>query len=122
MATNVGLAIKAAIERGHEHQRLCPRKLQLRFMIQWGGDTELTTTGASVFGSSGLLIRASIAARTDSELVAQGNIGQGGIGQGGANERMVPWEHLDARALELVGLVDECVAGVYAIFGIKAAD
>ncbi|MGD0333927.1 MAG: hypothetical protein ABSA90_11820 [Xanthobacteraceae bacterium] len=102
---NVGLAIKAAIDRGREHQRLSPRKLFIRFNMQWNG------TLARGYDSPGLLIGARIAAHNNTELEAQeGNC-----------DRMVPWEELDTRAGELVALVDECVAAVYAAVKIKAA-
>lgn len=112
---NTGLAIKAAIERGREHQRRiidgCDRKLYVRFMTQWGGTPE-QRTGVTVdrYDSPGLLIRAAFASRNNVELAAQGT----------NCERMVPWDELDARAGALIGLVDECVAAAEAAVGLKA--
>lgn len=94
---DVGLAIKAAIERGKTHERLCPRQLRVRLMTLFGDyDTGLTIT-------------ANIAARNQEELDM------------GRSTRHVPWEDLSARADELVGIVDQCVTEVEERFGLRRA-
>ena len=93
----VGLAIKAAIARGKHYERLCARQLRVRLM--------------TVFGDydAGLTITANIAARDQEEL------------ENGRCSVRVPWEELDERADELVGLVDHCVAEVEVRFGLRRA-
>ena len=121
--SNIGLALKAAIDRGRERQRLCPRKLHLRFMTQWGGTPEKRTGVGNFEGgyeSHGLLIHAAIAAKDRDEFERLNPGIFEGVGPGGykIGERMVPWEDLDARANELVGLVDQCVSEVEQAVGI----
>ena len=96
---NVGLAIKAAIERAQEHERLSPRKLRVRLMTRWGDD------------SGGVTIAARFAARSVNELEAQRERGM----------RRVAWEDLDARASDLSALVDEAVADAEDAIGVVAA-
>ncbi len=86
----VGLTIKAALERAALHQSRCSRKLKIRIIP------------LAEHGEPRLRIRANIAARTNEELEAQMGLGV----------REVRLEDLDARADELIGLVDDVVAEV----------
>jgi hypothetical protein len=97
---NVGLAIKAAIERAETHERVSQRKLRVWFSIRWDG------------GAQALWIRASIAARNDAEL----------SGQDERCERFVPWDRLDELATngKLIEVVDQCVAAADAAVGARA--
>jgi hypothetical protein len=88
----VGAAIKAALARAEFHRSTSSRRLRVRLMTQWGDDC------------SGLTINAHIAVRNNQELAAQE----------GKGVRRIPWDELDARADELVCLVDEVVAEVEA--------
>lgn len=94
---NVGLAIKAAIARCELHEVTCTRKLRVRLTTQPGD------------GNDALIIRATIAARTDEEIQRQEKIGL----------RRIPWAEFDARADELVSMVDEAVAEVETAFGLR---
>ena len=87
----VGIALAAAIARGEHHCAASARTLRVRIVTDWGDD-------------SGLTINARIAARTNEELRAQD----------GKGTRWIPWAELDARASELITLVDEVVAEVEA--------
>ena len=89
---SVGTAIAGALARGEELRRASPRKPRVR----------ITTTFDD--GRGGVTISARIAARTNEELVAQENVGT----------RRIPFADLDARAGELVALVDEVVGEVEA--------
>ena len=97
---SVGLAIKKAMERAREHERLSTRRLRVR-VTTYHGDYE-----------DGLTIRAVIAVKTGAELSAQMDAGV----------RHIEWEELDARCDELVGLVDEVVAEVEQAIGLQAKD
>lgn len=111
-----GEHIKAAMDRAQRHQFEATRKLRIRIMTQWSG-TVANRTGVIAteeWVSPGLLIRAHIASRTPEESEKQGSPGDMGV-----CERLVKWEELDARAAELVGLVDDAVAGVYGVLGMK---
>jgi hypothetical protein len=116
--TNVGLAIKAAVKRAEEHERLATRTLRIRIMTRWGGDRDHRTgvTPAGCDPPIGLLIRAHFVARNDDELKAQMP-----DYRGYHSERLVRWEELDQRANELVALVDECVTAAEAAVGILAS-
>lgn len=85
--TSVGGAIAAALERAEELRSLSDRPARVRIMTIFGDDR------------SGL---ARIAARTPAEHRAQEGLGT----------RCIPWDELDARAGEIVGLVDETVGEV----------
>ena len=95
--SGVGPAIKAAVARGQAHAKTCPRKLRVRVMTVWGDD------------ASGLTMAATIAAKDQTEL------------QMGTVAETIPWEDLDARCGELVGIVDRLVAEVEHRFGLRAA-
>lgn len=88
--TSVGGAIAAALERAEELRGLSDRPARVRIMTIFGDDR------------SGLTINARIAARTPAEHRAQEGLGT----------RCIPWDELDARAGEIVGLVDEVVGEV----------
>jgi hypothetical protein len=90
--TPVGLAIKAALDRGVELKARSARKLNVRVWPILDGE------------QARLQIRASVAARTNEELEAQAGLGV----------REVPLEALDGRAHELPALVDAAVAEVEA--------
>ncbi|WP_354249046.1 hypothetical protein [Bradyrhizobium sp. LA2.1] len=89
-STSVGGAIAAALERAEELRGLSDRPARERIMTIFGDDR------------SGLTINARIAARTPTEHRAQEGLGT----------RCIPWDELDARADEIVGLVDEVVGEV----------
>ncbi|MCP3477869.1 hypothetical protein NLM33_48210 (plasmid) [Bradyrhizobium sp. CCGUVB1N3] len=80
----------AALARAEELRSLTDRPARVRIMTICGDD------------SSGLTINARIAARTPAEHRAQEGLGT----------RRIPWDELDARAGEIVGLVDEVVGEV----------
>lgn len=88
--TSVGGAIAAALEWAEELHSLSDRPARVRIMTIFGDDR------------SGLTINARIAARTPAEHRAQEGLGT----------RCIPWDELDARAGEIVGLVDETVGEV----------
>ncbi|MDX3809055.1 MAG: hypothetical protein QHC89_22060 [Bosea sp. (in: a-proteobacteria)] len=88
--TSVGRAIDAALQRAEELRRLNDRPARVRIMTIYGDDR------------SGLTIHANIAARSPAELRAQQGLGT----------RCIPWDELDARAGEIVDLVDEVVGEV----------
>lgn len=88
--TSVGGAIAAALERAEELRSLNDRPARVRIMTIFGDDR------------SGLTINARIAARSPAEHRAQEGLGT----------RCIPWDELDARAGEIVGLVDEVVGEV----------
>ena len=88
--TSVGGAIAAALERADELRSLSDRSARVRIMTIFGDDR------------SGLTINARIAARTPAEHRAQEGLGT----------RCIPWDELDGRAGEIVGLVDEVVGEV----------
>jgi hypothetical protein len=113
---NVGLALQAAIERGREHQRrhgdTSGRGLHVRFMTQWGGTPQRRLGVTTMeYESPGLLIRAAFVVLTPGELAAQGSY----------CEMMVPWEELDAKAGDLVGIVDAVVAAAERAVGLTDA-
>lgn len=87
---SVGGAIAAALERAEVLRSLSDRPARVRIMTIFGDDC------------SGLTINARIAARTPAEHRAQEGLGT----------RCIPWNELDARAGEIVGLVDEVVGEV----------
>ncbi|WLB24511.1 hypothetical protein [Bradyrhizobium japonicum] len=89
-ATSVGGAIAAALKRAEELRSLSDRPARVRIMTIFGDDR------------SGLTINARIAARTPAEHRAQEGLGT----------RCIPWDELDARAGEIVGLVDEVALAV----------
>jgi hypothetical protein len=89
-STCVGGAIAAALERGEELRSLSDRPARVRIMTIFGDDR------------SGLTIHARIAARTPAEHRVQEGLGT----------RCIPWDELDSRAGEIVGLVDEVVGEV----------
>ena len=90
MRTNnsVGEAIAAALTRAEQLRQASARHPRVRITTM-SGDGHLTIT-------------ARIAARTDEELAAQENLGT----------RRIPFAELDARAAELVALVEEAVGEV----------
>ncbi|WP_245476871.1 hypothetical protein, partial [Bradyrhizobium sp. Leo170] len=88
--TSVGSAIAAGLERAEALRGLSDRPARVRIMTIFGDDR------------SGLTINARIAARTPAEHRAQEGLGT----------RCIPWDELDARAGEIVGLVDEVVGEV----------
>ncbi|QHP66065.1 hypothetical protein EI171_00505 (plasmid) [Bradyrhizobium sp. LCT2] len=88
--TSVGGAIASALERAEELRSLSDRPARVRIMTIFGDDR------------SGLTINARIAARTPAEHRAQEGLGT----------RCIPWDELDARAGEIVGLVDAVVGEV----------
>ena len=92
MTTNgsVGEAIAAALVRAEQLRAASPRHPRVRIATMSGD------------GEAGLTITARIAARNDEELVAQENRGT----------RRIPFSELDARAVELVALVEEAVGEV----------
>lgn len=99
----LGVGIQAALERAEAHKaRVAPRKLTVR--IHPGSD------GAT--GLEGLVVRASIASRSNGELEAQD----------GKGVRLIPWSEADARAKELVDVVDVLVAEVEAAVAGAAPD
>ena len=87
---SVGGAIAAALERAEELRSLSDRPARVRIMTIFGDDR------------SGLTINVRIAARTPAEHRAQEGLGT----------RCIPWDELDTRAGEIVGLVDEVVGEV----------
>jgi hypothetical protein len=111
-----GEHIKAAMDRAHHHQFIASRALRVRIMTQWSGSVA-NRTGV-IFTQEwigpGLLVRAHLSSRNLGDMEKQGHPGDLGV-----CERLVKWEELDARAHELVGLVDQCVAGVYGVLGEK---
>lgn len=116
---NTGEHIKAAIDRAQHHQIVATRKLRVRVMTQWSG-TVANRTGViftEEWASPGLLIRAHLSSRSREEMEKQGSPGDLGV-----CERLVKWEDLDARAHELVALVDAAVAGVYSVLGEKSPE
>ncbi|MHC2585544.1 hypothetical protein ACVMHR_010345 [Bradyrhizobium diazoefficiens] len=88
--TSVGGAIAAALERAEELRSLSDRPARVRIMTIFDDDR------------SGLTINARIAARTPAEHRAQEGLGT----------RCIPWNELDVRAGEIVGLMDEVVGEV----------
>lgn len=92
---NVGLTIQAALDRGSQHQRACSRHLAVYIRPTRHGERD------------GLAIVACIAARSPEELAKQ------------FVSEIIPWEDLDARAGELVGIVDRLVAEVETRFGLR---
>ncbi len=88
--TSVGGAIASALERAEELRSLSDRPARVRILTIFGDDR------------SGLTINARIAARTPAEHRAQEGLGT----------RCIPWDELDARAGEIVGLVDAVVGEV----------
>jgi hypothetical protein len=86
--STVGLSIKAALERAEQHESLSRRKLRVRVTFQFGEGHH----------ADGLVIAARFAARNEAELTAQDNC-----------RAVVPYADLDARAGELVGIVDAMV-------------
>jgi hypothetical protein len=106
---NTGLALKAAIDHGRERQgriaEATGRQIYIRFMTQFGGTAE-KRIGVTIYpyDSPGLLIRAGFAAKNKQELEAQGT----------NCEVLIPWDELDARAGELVSIVDQCIAAAEA--------
>jgi hypothetical protein len=94
--STVGLAIKAALERAEIHERLSRRKLRVRVTFQYGEGHH----------AAGLVIAARFAARSESELTAQDDC-----------LTVVPYADLDARAGELVALVDDMVGKAAAAIG-----
>ena len=94
---SVGAAIAAALERAAHHQRLCPRRLTVRVMLRYGDHRDRLTVVAHV------------AARTGEELEAQAMKGI----------RHILLAELDARAGELVGLVDQCVTEAETAVGLR---
>lgn len=99
---DVGAALKAASERAIAHEQMCPRMMRVRLMTHWGDYR------------GGLTIAVSIAVRAPAEAEIF-NAGKNMV------TRVVPWDDLDARAGELVALIDECVREVEQNFGIAAA-
>lgn len=86
--STVGLSIKAALERAEQHERQSRRKLRVRITFQFGEGHH----------AEGLVISARFAARSDEELSAQA-----------ACVTVVPYADLEARASELVAIVDAMV-------------
>jgi len=100
VSIDVGLALKAATERAIAHERMCPRKLRVRFMTHWGDYRD------------GLTIIAGIAVRPrEAHMLEKGEH---------QAKRVIPWADLTERAGELVTLVDEIVQEVEARFEIHA--
>ncbi len=89
--TSVGAAIQAARQRANEVRQASPRKVRVRLLTEFADNDGLT-----------IVVR--IAARHGGELEAQLDKGV----------RCIPWDALDARAGELVGLVDEVAAEIEA--------
>lgn len=89
-STSVGAAIAAALDRAEQLRSLSDRPPRVRIMTVFGDDR------------SGLTIHASIRSNTPAELRAQQGLGT----------RCIPWDELDARAGEIVGLVDAVVGEV----------
>lgn len=87
---SVGSGLDAAMKRAEELQAASTRRLRVRFMTQHADDR------------TGLAVVATIAARTGPELEAQQ----------GKGVRRIAWSELDARAGELIGLVEEAVSEV----------
>lgn len=111
-----GEHIKAAMNRAQHHQFIATRALRVRIMTQWSGSVS-NRTGViftEEWISPGLLVRAHLSSRNRGDMEAQGHPGDLGV-----CERLVRWEELDARAHELIGLVDDAVAGVYGVLGMK---
>ena len=88
--TSVGAAIAAALDRAEVLRSLSDRPVRVWIMTVFGDDR------------SGLTINARIPSRTPAEHQAQEGLGT----------RCIPWTELDARAGELVDLVDEVVGEV----------
>lgn len=86
----VGKAISAALDRAEELRRMTDRPARIRIMTIFGDDR------------SGLTINARISPKSPAEHRAQNGLGT----------RCIPWDELDARASELVSLVDEVVGEV----------
>jgi hypothetical protein len=91
-APTVGGSLAAAMDRAAHHMANAKRRLRVR----------LITDHPDTLG--GLVIKATIAARTGPELEAMD----------GKGVRVVPWANLDARVGDLVTLVDEAVAEIEA--------
>lgn len=89
-STSVGAAIAAALDRAEQLRSHGDRPARVRIMTIFGDDR------------SGLTIHASIRSNSPAELRAQHGLGT----------RCIPWDELDARAGELVGLVDAAVGEV----------
>ncbi|HQS46678.1 MAG: hypothetical protein B7Y12_05335 [Rhizobiales bacterium 24-66-13] len=89
-STSVGAAIAAALDRAEQLRSHGDRPARVRIMTIFGDDR------------SGLTIHASIRSNTPAELRAQQGLGV----------RCIPWDELDARAGEIVGLVDAVVGEV----------
>lgn len=94
MATDVGLAIQAAIERGEAHRAISQGRLRVRLFNY----------------PQGLAIVVTLATRdyADVEAVKRGT-------------QVIPWRELSRRATELPDIVDECVSGVEDALGLRAA-
>lgn len=86
----VGMAIQAALLRAKELENASARRLTIRLATRWGDDL-----------GDGLTIQAGIAAKTPAEMEARMAAQDHGLGI-----RTIPWAELDARAGELVGLVE----------------
>lgn len=95
MSTNVGLEIEAAIARCEQHRAMCKRTLRARLYTVFGDD------------ASGLTIAVWIAASNQEEQEKQ------------RVTETIPWRDLDARAGEIVGIVDRLVAEVEERFGLR---
>lgn len=87
---SVGGAIAAALARAEELRRNCERPPRVRILTAFDEDRP------------GLTIQASIRSLSAAELRAQKGLGL----------RCIPWEELDARAGELLGMVDAAVGEV----------
>jgi hypothetical protein len=86
MSTEVGLAIKAAMEHGEHYRQIWPQRLMtVPMMTRWGGYVDLLT------------ISATIATRDQAELE-----------NSASTPAPIHWQELDRRANELV-IVVQCV-------------
>jgi hypothetical protein len=116
MTINVGDEICKALLRAEDLERTCPRRLRVRLMTRYGGDIARRT--GVLFGEEnepdvplGLLISAHIAVRGREEMDRQQH-------HSCANEILILWSELDARATELTRLVEQCVAACEKALGI----
>src|SRR5262245_44101043 len=89
-ACSVGEAIAAALVRAEQLRQASPRHPRVRIVTAADGE------------QPGLTITARIAARNNEELAAQENLGR----------RQIPFSELDARAIDLVALVEDAVREV----------
>jgi hypothetical protein len=92
MVTDVGLAIKAALERGEAHRAMSQGRLRVRLFNYPQGLAIVVTVPAT--------------GKADLEALKCGT-------------RVIPWRELSERADKLPDIVDECVTAVETALGLR---